>query len=102
MDYGSGDRIGKTDLNSGHASAGRRSSVVCLVGFMGAGKTSVGRNLGHRFGWPFDDLDERIEARETRSIEEIFRDSGEMLFRRAETAALRELLDEIGALRRES
>lgn len=59
---------------------------------MGAGKTTVGRMLSQRFGWPFDDLDDRIEARERRSIAEIFRDSGEDAFRRAETAALQELI----------
>ena len=68
-----------------------------LVGFMGAGKTSVGRVLSQRLGWPFEDLDDRIEAREGRSIGEIFRDSGEDAFRRAETAALRALLAELGS-----
>ena len=70
----------------------RAASFVVLVGFMGAGKTSVGRALSKRLGWLFDDLDDRIEARERRSIEEIFRDSGEAEFRRAESRALRELL----------
>jgi len=73
-----------------------RVSWVFLVGFMGAGKTSVGRVLSQHLGWPFEDLDDRIEAREGRSIEEIFRDSGETAFRRAETAALRELLAGLG------
>lgn len=65
---------------------------MCLVGFMGAGKTSVGRALSLRVGRSFEDLDDRIEAQEGRSIADIFRDSGEEEFRRAETAALRELL----------
>jgi len=68
--------------------------VVLLVGFMGAGKTSVGRALSGRLGWKFEDLDDRIRAREGRSIEDIFRDSGETEFRQAEHAALRELLGE--------
>lgn len=59
---------------------------------MGAGKTSVGQALSRRLGWPFEDLDDRIEAQEGRSIAEIFRESGEEAFRRAETAALRALL----------
>jgi len=67
------------------------------VGFMGAGKTSVGRALSRRLGWSFEDLDDRIVAREGRSVEEIFRDRGEAEFRRAETAALRELLGELGS-----
>jgi shikimate kinase len=63
---------------------------------MGVGKTSVGRALSQLLGWRFDDLDDRIEAREKRSIEEIFRDSGEAEFRRVESAALRELIAELG------
>jgi shikimate kinase len=68
---------------------------VALVGFMGAGKSSVGRTLGERLGWSFEDLDERIERRERRKVQEIFRDSGEPEFRRAEHAALRDLLSEL-------
>jgi len=73
-----------------------RPSAVFLVGFMGAGKTSVGRKLSARLGWTFEDLDERIQNREGRPIGEIFRDSGEAEFRRAEHEALRELLNEGG------
>jgi len=69
---------------------------IFLVGFMGAGKTSVGRALGQRLNWLFEDLDERIERRQRRSVAEIFRDSGEPAFRRAEHNALREVLDELG------
>lgn len=61
---------------------------------MGAGKTSVGTALARRLGWRFVDLDERVEKREGRKIAEIFQDSGEPAFRRAETAALDELLAE--------
>ncbi len=69
--------------------------AVVLIGFMGAGKSSVGRALGERLGWAFEDLDERIERRERRTVPEIFRDSGEREFRRAEHAALTELLSEL-------
>jgi shikimate kinase len=62
---------------------------------MGAGKSSVGRALGERLGWAFEDLDERIQRREGRGVHEIFRDSGESSFRRAEHAALKELLSEL-------
>jgi shikimate kinase len=68
--------------------------VIILVGFMGAGKTTVGRELAFMLGWSFQDLDDRIQAREGRSIEEIFRTSGEEEFRRCENLALRELLSE--------
>ena len=62
---------------------------------MGAGKSSVGRALGKRLGWTFEDLDDRIERREQRKVSEIFRDSGESEFRRAEHEALKELLHEL-------
>jgi shikimate kinase len=70
-------------------------NAVFLVGFMGAGKSSVGRVLGQRLNWVFEDLDDRIEAREGRTVAEIFRDSGESEFRRAEHAALRQVLEEL-------
>lgn len=70
--------------------------AVFLVGFMGAGKSSVGRALGQRLGWDFEDLDDRIERRETRTVAEIFRVSGEREFRRAERTALRQVLEELG------
>ncbi|MGC2197690.1 MAG: shikimate kinase [Terriglobales bacterium] len=69
--------------------------AIFLVGFMGAGKTSVGRELSQRLGWRFEDLDDRIQAREGRTIPEIFERSGEAQFRRSELAALRELLAEV-------
>jgi shikimate kinase len=74
--------------------AGREKPVraVFLVGFMGAGKTSVGRALARHAGWHFVDLDDRIQARERRTVSEIFEQSGEAAFRRAEREALAELL----------
>lgn len=68
---------------------------VFLVGFMGAGKSSVGHALGQRLHWIFEDLDDRIAAREGRTVAEIFRDSGESEFRRAEHAALQHVLQEL-------
>lgn len=67
-------------------------SLIVLVGFMGAGKTSVGRLLARRLRWRFVDLDDLIVAREGRSVPQIFADAGEPAFRRAETRALTELL----------
>jgi len=61
---------------------------------MGAGKSVVGRALGQRLNWDFEDLDDRIEAREGRTVAEIFRDAGESEFRRAEHAALEDALRE--------
>jgi shikimate kinase len=66
--------------------------AVFLVGFMGAGKTSVGRALGQRLNWSFEDLDDRIERREGRTVAETFRDSGEATFRQSEHEALRDVL----------
>ena len=73
----------------------RSPRAVFLVGFMGAGKSRAGRALARLLGWSFVDLDRRVEGREGRSIAQIFRKSGEAAFRRAETAALRELLGEM-------
>lgn len=72
-------------------------SAVFLVGFMGAGKTSVGRALARRLGWAFEDLDDRIVEREGRTVAEIFHSSGEPIFRRAEQAALEAVLEELRA-----
>jgi len=72
-----------------------KPSAVLLVGFMGAGKTTVGRALGEQLGWQFEDLDERIERRAGRTVPEIFRVSGESEFRRAEQGALRAVLREL-------
>lgn len=75
--------------------AERPGNSVFLVGFMGAGKSRVGRALGQRLNWIFEDLDDRIQTREGRTVAEIFRDSGEPEFRRAEHAALQHILEEL-------
>jgi shikimate kinase len=72
-----------------------RLSGIFLVGFMGAGKTSVGRVLARHLNWAFEDLDDRIERLERRTVPEIFRESGESEFRRAEHAAVRDVLTEL-------
>jgi shikimate kinase len=61
---------------------------------MGAGKTSVGKALSQKLGWPFEDLDDRIQTRMGHTIEQIIQNRGESEFRKAETAALRELFNE--------
>jgi shikimate kinase len=70
--------------------------AVFLIGFMGAGKSSVGRALGQRLNWIFEDLDDRIERREGRTVADIFRYPGESRFRQAEHEALRAVLSEVG------
>lgn len=64
---------------------------VFLTGFMGAGKTTVGQAIARRCGLGFDDVDALVEAAEGRTIESIFRDSGEGAFRAAEERALHAL-----------
>jgi shikimate kinase len=59
---------------------------------MGAGKSAVGRRVAHRLGWPFVDADRAIEERAGMPIPEIFDRRGEVWFRRAEEAAIREIL----------
>jgi shikimate kinase len=63
-----------------------------LVGFMGAGKTTIGRAVSRRLGWRFEDVDERIEAQARRSVASIFAQQGEAHFRQLERQVLTELL----------
>ena len=57
---------------------------VVLIGFMGAGKSTVGPLVAGRLGWTFLDLDARLEERAGRAIAEIFREQGEPAFRALE------------------
>lgn len=63
------------------------SPIVCLVGFMGCGKSTVGKLLAERLGWTFVDLDEEIERLAGRAIPEIFERDGEPQFRDLERQA---------------
>ncbi len=64
---------------------------MALIGFMGCGKTTVGRLLAARLGYAFLDVDQWLESRGGKSIRRIFQDSGEEAFREQESSALREL-----------
>lgn len=66
---------------------------VFLTGFMGAGKTAVGRRLAERLGWAFVDLDEEVERRAGASVRRIFETAGEPEFRRLESEELARSLD---------
>jgi shikimate kinase len=66
----------------------KRTPGIYIVGFMGSGKTTVGRMLADEIGWRFADLDDDIEHAERKSINEIFATAGEEEFRRIEHAAL--------------
>ena len=67
-----------------------RDAPIFLVGFMGAGKTAVGRLIATSLHWGFQDTDDLVEAAAGCSIETIFRERGEGLFREMEWDALRE------------
>ena len=64
---------------------------VALIGFMGCGKTTVGRLLAARLGYAFLDLDQWLERRQGKTIRQIFQESGEEAFRDLESSALGEL-----------
>ena len=68
----------------------KRTPGIYLVGFMGSGKSTVGRLLAHRLGWSFFDTDEEIEHAEKMLIAEIFDQRGEPEFRRIEAAVVRQ------------
>lgn len=65
--------------------------AIYLVGFMGSGKTTVGRALGEALGVAVYDTDELIEKRQNRSIRDIFSTDGELVFRTIESEILQEL-----------
>src|SRR3990172_11885952 len=69
---------------------------VVLVGFMGAGKSTVGRLLARRLGLCFVETDDMITAREGQSIPEIFAARGELHFRALEASVLDALGDKHG------
>jgi shikimate kinase len=75
----------------------KRTPGIFLVGFMGCGKSTVGRALADELGWRFLDLDEEIEKQENCSIAHIFDTRGEPAFRLIETAALRQITRAIDA-----
>ena len=67
--------------------------MIVLIGFMGAGKTTVGHLLSERLGLPFTDSDLVIEQRSGRSVREIFAEDGEPAFRSLEHQVIAGLLD---------
>ena len=73
----------------------KRTPGLYLVGFMGSGKSTVGRLIAKSLGWRFADLDEDIESREGKTIPEIFEHHGEAEFRRIETQVLQKRIDNI-------
>lgn len=66
---------------------------IILIGFMGSGKTTLGKMLAKKLECPFIDTDQYIERKEGRKISDIFADDGEAYFRSLETEVLKELLE---------
>jgi shikimate kinase len=73
----------------------KRTPGLYIAGFMGSGKTTVGRRLADRVGWDFVDVDDEIERTEQTTIETIFSLRGEPEFRRVETETLRNLVRQV-------
>ena len=69
----------------------RQPANVALIGFMGAGKTSVGRQVAENLGFEFLDTDELIQSRTSRTIADIFTKDGEPAFRALEKQVVQEL-----------
>lgn len=67
---------------------------VFLLGYMGSGKSTLGRRIASALGWRFIDMDDYIETKLNRTISQIFSDNGEAGFRVEEQAALKELCRE--------
>src|SRR5436309_6438729 len=74
-----------------------QTELIVLIGFMGAGKSTVGRTLARRLGWTFVDLDRWIERHEGRKIAQIFEAEGEAAFRAMESMALATVVKERSA-----
>src|SRR6476661_507706 len=68
----------------------KRTPGIFLIGFMGSGKSTVGRLLAEEIGWRFADLDEDIEHSQRRSVSDIFLQLGEEEFRRIEHEAIQQ------------
>ncbi|ULG71089.1 shikimate kinase [Macrococcus brunensis] len=72
--------------------------TIVLVGFMGAGKTTIGKRLAQILDKPFIDLDSYIVEKDGRSIAEIFKTEGQEKFRQLEVCALKECLSQDAVL----
>ena len=66
---------------------------IILIGYMGAGKTTVGKALAHELGLPFYDLDWYIESRRRKTVAQIFAEQGEEGFRKIEYNMLHEVAE---------
>lgn len=76
----------------------KKNRPVYLCGFMGCGKSTVGRQLAKKLGREFIDLDEYIEQREGMKISQIFAEKGEPYFRKIESKALADIPNSVGVI----
>ncbi|MGB4372095.1 MAG: shikimate kinase, partial [Halanaerobiales bacterium] len=67
--------------------------LIALIGFMGSGKSSVGRELARRLAYSFIDTDQEIERKSRMTIPEIFKTYGEAYFRQLEEEVLVEIIE---------
>ena len=77
--------------------SGQPVPIVALTGFMGAGKSSVGRALASLLRWSFVDLDHEIELRQNQQIRDLFQSQGEPRFRDIETSTLKTLIGHLSS-----
>ncbi|HZS93202.1 MAG TPA: 3-dehydroquinate synthase [Chloroflexota bacterium] len=71
---------------------------IILTGFMGTGKTTVGREVARRLGLPFVDTDEEVERATGRTVQQLFEEQGEAGFRALERSILRDALARHGTI----
>lgn len=73
----------------------KRTPGLYLAGFMGCGKTTIGRALARRIGWHFADLDHDIEKAHGGTVQQIFAEQGEPHFRELEHLALKRRVSDV-------
>ncbi|HOR39786.1 MAG TPA: shikimate kinase, partial [Paludibacteraceae bacterium] len=71
-----------------------KDNRIFLIGYMGAGKTTIGEQLAERLGYKFLDMDHVIEEKMQQSVSQIFSEKGEEEFRRLERECLEEISTE--------
>jgi len=71
-----------------------KNDLIFLIGFMTAGKSTVGKILANTIGWNFIDLDQEIERIENKSVIKVFKENGEQYFRQLEHQTLKRISNE--------
>lgn len=66
--------------------------IIVLIGYMASGKTSIGKKLAKKLDYNFLDLDDYIEEKEKLSVSDVFKEKGEIYFRKQEALYLKQLL----------